>query len=164
MKRSGGTLLKENLRNSQEIAKIVSKIVDQPLVARGPHGFEVEFVVSESVEDVLNDADDAVARMTDEEIWDLGQIALLTTKYRHPIHEDKAQDPTSYWNEFWNSDDVFYGTAKGFKGLERTVVVLAINGFHETADINDLLYVGMTRARDRLVVVGTKEVLARLMP
>ncbi len=156
--------LKENLRNSQEIAKIVSKIVDQPLVARGPHGFEVEFVVSESVEDVLNDADDAVARMTDEEIWDLGQIALLTTKYRHPIHEDKAQDPTSYWNEFWNSDDVFYGTAKGFKGLERSVVVLAINGFHETADINDLLYVGMTRARDRLVVVGTKEVLARLMP
>jgi ATP-dependent exoDNAse (exonuclease V) beta subunit len=38
------------------------------------------------------------------------------------------------------------------------VVVLAINGFHNSEDFEDFLYVGLTRARDKLIVVGSKEV------
>jgi hypothetical protein len=29
----------------------------------------------------------------------------------------------------WKQDDVFYSTVAGFKGLERSAVVLAIDGF-----------------------------------
>lgn len=34
-----------------------------------------------------------------------------------------------YWDEFFAAKDVFYGHMLNFKGLERPVVVLAINGF-----------------------------------
>lgn len=44
----------------------------------------------------------------------------------------------------------------GFKGLERPVVVLAVDGFHENV-ARDVMYTGMSRARDQLVVVGDLE-------
>ena len=51
----------------------------------------------------------------------------------------------------------------GFKGLERNCVILAINGFHEGVDPKELLYVGMTRAKDYLVIVAKRtELLAAL--
>lgn len=39
----------------------------------------------------------------------------------HPVHEEKKVDQESYWSEFWDGTDVFYGTVQGFKGLERSV-------------------------------------------
>jgi len=86
-------------------------------------------------------------------LWNLGEIALLTTKHRHPIQLNKDVDKEAYWSELWEESDVFYGTVMGFKGLERSVVVLAVNGFQNDADVENVMYVGMTRARDRLVVV-----------
>ena len=145
--------LSENLRNSQQIAKSVESLIEEQVKALGPNSFEVEYIEVESEEDVLGAADDAVVRITEEEFWNPGEIALLTTKYRHPVHTEKRADQEEYWSEFWDGTDVFYGSVQGFKGLERSVVVLAVNGIHANANQNDLLYVGMTRARDRLVVV-----------
>jgi len=42
----------------------------------------------------------------------------------------------------------------GFKGLERRVVVLALNEREATERSRERLYVGLSRARDELVVVG----------
>ncbi len=36
-------------------------------------------------------------------------------------------------------------------------VVLAVDGFHDGVDPKDVLYVGMSRARDKLIVVARKE-------
>jgi ATP-dependent exoDNAse (exonuclease V) beta subunit len=47
----------------------------------------------------------------------------------------------------------------GFKGLERNCVILTVNGFHEEVDPKRLLYVGMTRARDFLVIVAKRSEL-----
>jgi hypothetical protein len=155
--------LKENVRNSEEIALSVAPFVENQLYARGPSSYEVEYIVVESEEAVREAADDAIARLTDEEQWNPGEVALLTTKHRHPVHADHpAPNRDRYWAELWSAEDVFYSTVMGFKGLERSVVVLAINGFHDDADKDDVLYVGMTRARDRLVVVGTKELIETL--
>ena len=148
--------LSENLRNSQQIAKSVESLIQERVVALGPNSFEVEYIEVDSEDEVLDAADDAVVRITEKEFWNPGEIALLTTKYRHPVHTEKRADQDQYWREFWDSTDVFYGTVQGFKGLERSVVVLAVNGIHTDADQNDLLYVGMTRARDRLVVVRAR--------
>ncbi len=145
--------LSENLRNSQQIAKSVESLIEDRIKALGPDSFEVEYVEVESEDDVLSAADDAVVRITEEEFWNPGEIALLTTKYRHPVHEEKWVEQDSYWSEYWDATDVFYGTVQGFKGLERSVVVLAVNGIHANSNEADLLYVGMTRARDRLVVI-----------
>ena len=38
-------------------------------------------------------------------------------------------------------------------------VVLAVGGFHEDLDPRDVLYTGMSRARDLLIVVAPEDVL-----
>ena len=154
--------LTENLRNSQQIANAVSKFVDKPTTARGPYAFEIEYV---EVKDgnTFEIADDVVAQLTDKEYWHPGEIALLTTKNRHPEHERQADhDRYGHWDSLWTNEDVFYCTVGGFKGLERPVVVLAIDGFHSDADQDDVLYVGMSRARDKLVVVADGETISNL--
>jgi superfamily I DNA/RNA helicase len=103
-----------------------------------------------------------VERLAEEEVWNPGQVALLTTKYRHPEHDRLKSDPDKYWQGYWDGEDVFYGTVQGFKGLERSVVVLAVNGIHANSDIRDMLYVGASRARDRLVVVTDTNMRASL--
>ena len=155
--------LRENFRNSQQIAGAVQFFVRDQIALRGPQSYEVEFVEVESASDARGVADDVVMRLTDVELWDLGEIALLMTKHQHPIHKDKAEgDIDGYWSEFWENSDIFYGTVSGFKGLERSVVVLAVDGFHDEIEPDEILYIGMTRARDRLVVVSTREIFNSL--
>jgi hypothetical protein len=50
---------------------------------------------------------------------------------------------------------VFYGHVLGFKGLERSVVVLALNETEARERSRERLYVGLSRARDCLVVIGS---------
>ena len=59
-------------------------------------------------------------------------------------------------------EDVFYGHVLGFKGLERPAVVLAVNGSREEARAREMLYVGLSRARDLLIVCGELEVIRRV--
>jgi ATP-dependent exoDNAse (exonuclease V) alpha subunit len=47
----------------------------------------------------------------------------------------------------------------GFKGLERSVVVLCVNGFKDMKRAAEQLYVGLSRARSLLVVVGDSGLL-----
>ena len=89
---------------------------------------------------------------------------LLTTAHRHPVHAELGGDKSRHWNELWATDDVFYSTVAGFKGLERPVVVLAVDGFHEGADPRSVLYTGMSRARDLLILVGPSAVLSHYLP
>lgn len=58
--------------------------------------------------------------------------------------------------------DVFYGHVLGFKGLERNVVVLAVNGFREAERARRLLYTGLSRARMPLVVTGPRGEIERI--
>jgi len=155
--------LTENLRNSQQIAKAVSSFLVKPSSARGPHAVEIEYVEVQEDEDTFEIADDVVANLTDKEFWHPGEIALLTTKSRHPEHARMAeQDRNAHWDSLWTNEDVFYCTVGGFKGLERPVVVLAIDGFHKDTEKDDVLYVGISRARDKLVVVAIPEVIHEL--
>lgn len=155
--------LTENLRNSQQIAKAVSAFLDKPTSARGPHAFEIEYVEVKEDIDTFDAADDVVANLTDQEFWHPGEIALLTTMSRHPEHARTAdKDRAAHWDSLWANEDVFYCTVGGFKGLERPVVVLAIDGFHENSEMDDILYVGMSRARDKLVIVASREIIQYL--
>jgi superfamily I DNA/RNA helicase len=114
-------------------------------------------------EETFDIADDVVANLTDKEFWHPGEIALLTTKSRHPEHAHLADsDRYAHWDALWTNEDVFYCTVGGFKGLERPVVVLAIDGFHPDVDEDDVLYVGISRPRDKLVVVGSIEVVSKI--
>ena len=57
---------------------------------------------------------------------------------------------------------VRFETIRRFKGLERPVIILVELSSNDAKMLDKLLYVGGSRARQHLVVIGSGEVLARL--
>jgi hypothetical protein len=145
--------LHENLRNTRQIATAFSELVTDQLTPRGGAGAPVRYI--ECAADAVLDAacDEAVNLL--ENGWEPLHVALLTTCHRHPVQvEQQRGGQDSYWSNFWTGHDMFYGTVMGFKGLERPAVVLAIDGFHDGIDPDEVLYCGMSRARDLLIVAS----------
>ncbi len=151
--------LRRNFRNTRRIAQVFGSLASVQGSYDGREGPAVRFVECAS-EDAVSRADDAVDGLLDA--YDHAQVALLTTKSRHPIqaHLVETKGDDAYWDGFFAEDDVFYGTVSGFKGLERTCVVLAVNGFSAQARAREMLYVGLSRARSQLVVVGDLDEIA----
>jgi hypothetical protein len=153
--------LNENLRNTKQIAGTFSSLAPEQMLIRGQSGVPVRFVQCSS-EDAVGAADDVADELL-EEGWPPESVALLTTHRRHPVQvERQAEGQDAYWATYWDDEDVFYGHVLGFKGLERPAVVLAVNGFRDEARAREMLYVGLSRARDLLVVCGDMELLRRL--
>lgn len=148
--------LSENLRSTKQIAQLFGAFTDETIRPRGAAGSPVRIVDVPSAE-ALDSADDAVEALLAEG-WQLGQIALLTTGPRHPIQVEIVDQHghEGYWDDFFAGTDVFHGHVLGFKGLERTVIVLAVNGFRERERARTMLYTGLSRARVLLVVVGPR--------
>lgn len=149
----------ENLRNTRKIAETFKSFAGDHFTPRGSTGLPVRRVQS-ATEDALDVAGDCIDALI-EEGWAPNQIAMLTTRDRHPVHQDYFdRDATDdYWREFHANDAEFYGHVLGFKGLERSVVVLCVNGFKDLGRAAEQLYVGLSRARSLLVVVGDSALL-----
>ena len=147
-------VLDHNLRNTRQIATAFGPLTPMRMTLRGGDGPDVEFRPCET-DDALGVADDEVDRLLDEG-WQPRDVALLTLGSRHPIQKERwdAEGQTGYWRSFWENDDVFYGHVLGCKGLERRAVVLCANAKPDLERATEMLYVGMSRATDRLVIVG----------
>jgi hypothetical protein len=146
-------LLDTNMRNTREVAHVFIPLADPKPILTGASGPPVRFIACRD-ETALTTADDAAVGLLDEG-WQSSQVALLTTNHRHPMQRMATEPPgtlTSYWEQFWTGDDIFYATVPGFKGLERPAVVLAVDGFRDMEVARSVLYVGLSRARDLLVV------------
>jgi hypothetical protein len=154
--------LDENLRSTRQIAQVCGSLRPGTTKPRGMNGAPVR-LVDVPYEDAVHAADDAVDALLAEG-WSKGSLALLTTGKRHPLQVELVGDAgwDAYWDEFFAGTDVFYGHVLGFKGLERSVVVLAVNGFHDVARARRLLYTGLSRARLLLVVVGPRAEIERI--
>ncbi|PWW23495.1 PhoH-like protein [Geodermatophilus normandii] len=153
--------LSENLRNTKQIAGTFGSLTPTQMRNRGGNGVPVRFVPC-AAEDAVGAADDAADALL-QEGWPHEAVALLTTYHRHPVQVERQGDgQDAYWKTFWEGDDLFYGHVLGFKGLERPAVVLAVNGFRDEARAREMLYVGLSRARDLLVVCGDLELIRRV--
>ncbi|MGO1319432.1 MAG: NERD domain-containing protein [Galactobacter sp.] len=154
--------LDDNLRNSAQIAACFAPLTPVTQVPRMEPGAPVRFVPVPPDASVVDMADDAVESLMDDG-WEPGQIALLTTGRRHPEQVARVDDMgyPGYWDEFFARSDVFYGHVLGFKGLERPVVVLAMNDEPGDKSVQKL-YVGLSRARALLVVVGHPQQLIEI--
>jgi len=151
-------VLDENVRNTKPIAQTFGSLAVTQMRYRGGDGDPVLFIPC-SEADAISCADDAVEALL-EEGWLPEHLALLTTGSRHPEQRERqSRGQDDYWSTFWDADQVFYGHVLGFKGLERPAVVLAVNGFGVDGRGREKLYVGLSRARDRLVVCGDPELL-----
>jgi superfamily I DNA/RNA helicase len=144
--------LTENLRNTTQVVNTYQPLITAAVEAHGGDGVPVEYVACHA-NALIPTADDVVDALLEKRGWLPEHIALLTTRHRHPVQVESSGDKSAYWDDFWGND-VFYSTVAGFKGLERPVVVLAVDGFHDGVDPRSVLYAGMSRARDLLIVVG----------
>jgi UvrD-like helicase C-terminal domain len=129
-------VLDENIRNTKQIAQVFGSLGAEQARYRGMDGPPVRFVQC-TPDEAIHQADSQVDQLLDEG-WD------------------------GYWDAFFASDDVFYGHVLGFKGLERPVVVLAVNGVRDQTRGREYLYVGLSRARSLLVVCGDLDQIAAM--
>jgi hypothetical protein len=145
-------VLDHNLRNTAEIGRTINPLAPNRMRLLGGHGPEVTWVQS-TKEGALEAAEEQVLELL-EEGWRAQDVALLTVGSRHSKQKDAYADPEAYWSTFWDDADVFYGHVLGCKGLERRAVVLCVNKDEVHDRDREKLYVGLSRATDRLVVVG----------
>jgi len=151
-------VLDHNLRNTRQIARAFGPLTPMRMTLRGGEGADVVVIPCETGA-AVDAADDAVEALLDDG-WRPEHIALLTMGSRHRVQAERqdTDGQIGYWRSFWEDEDVFYGHVLGCKGLERKAVVLCINT--DNADRGrEKLYVGMSRATDRLVVVGDPDVI-----
>lgn len=154
-------VLDRNLRNTRQIATTFQPLVDHPIRFLGADGAEVAFVAS-SPDDAMDTGDDQVEALL-EEGWRPEDVALLATGTRHPEQRSRqAEGNDVYWDSFWDVEQVFYGHVLGFKGLERRAVVLVVDSKGPVERARERLYVGLSRARDRLVVCGDPTFIAEV--
>ena len=152
-------VLDQNLRNTRQIAESFSTLAPIRMRLGDVDGPAVRFVEC-SPGEALELAEDQVDPLL-EAGWRPEDVALLATGSRSP--EQKARQeagPESYWDTFWDAEQVFYGHVLGFKGLERPAVILALNETEIRERSKERLYVGLSRARDQLVVVGDPDFVA----
>ena len=148
-------MLDANLRNTKQIGRTFTDLAPFRMRLRGGDGPDVRLVEC-APEEALDKADEAVELLLDD--WRPEDVALLTTGSRHPEQKERQErGQHAYWESFWDEDQVFYGHVLGFKGLERRVVVLAVNEQERSERSRERLYVGLSRARDQLVVCGDPE-------
>ncbi len=155
-------LLDHNLRNTRQIGESFVPLAPTSMELRGGDGPEVSFVPAR-VSEALEVADEQVEALL-EEGWRPKDIALITMGARHPVQAERQQTMgfAGYWDDFWSNDDIFYGHVLGFKGMERRAVVLCVNEDGTRDRGRERLYVGLSRATDRLVVVGDLAAIERM--
>jgi Nuclease-related domain/UvrD-like helicase C-terminal domain len=151
-------MLDHNLRNTRQIAETFNPLTSIPMRMLGGEGPDVRFVDC-TADDAMSAGDDAVDSLL-EEGWRPEDIVLLTTGSRHSEQvQRQAVGQSHYWDTFWDTEQVFYGHVLGFKGLERRAVVLVLNEREIGARSRERLYVGLSRARDQLVVCGSADTI-----
>lgn len=152
-------VLDHNLRNTKQIAEVFKPLAPLRMRLEGGDGPDVTFIPT-SPEAAVGAADDQVDLLINEG-WEPGHIALLTTGHRHPVQVERQEElgQAGYWRTFWEDEDVFFGHVLGAKGMERRVVVLCVNEDGTRERFRERLYVGLSRATDRLVVVGDPEAI-----
>ncbi|MGH3408542.1 MAG: NERD domain-containing protein [Streptosporangiaceae bacterium] len=155
-------VLDENIRNTKQIAQVFGSLGAGQARYRGLKGPPIRFVASPPQE-AIHEADSQVEQLLAEG-WKPEQIALLVTGKRHQLHKEMLDFHgwEGYWDAFFGQDDVFYGHVLGFKGLERPVVILAVNGIRDQDRGREYLYAGLSRARSLLIVCGDLDQIAAI--
>jgi hypothetical protein len=145
--------LGRNLRNTKAIHSAAARFYEGlPVRADGPDGVSVEWLSCREAE-IGATITDVVGRLIAREAVSGADVAVIApseataTALRSLLKGAIAKG-------------VVVDTIARFKGLERRVVVLVAT--REIADQRELAYVGLSRARTHLVVVGEEVILSWL--
>jgi hypothetical protein len=151
--------LTTNLRNTEPIARKVCQTIGEPCFSVGTHGpnpvWKEPATRTPSESDVL----EVLERLADEGFHPSKVVVItmgsdLCTRLRERTTARHSLGA-------WGSRGFAVETLQRFKGLESEAVVLVLDR-PDTEDIDLRGYVGMSRARALLVVIGSKELQPRL--
>lgn len=151
-----------NCRNSVPIAERVSRVFGHSVKTLSAAGAKPQFVQVRSSEEALGVIPQLVQNLLTAEGLSPSQCAVITTERRQAerLHEIALEDASFVP---LGKTGVIAETIYRFKGLEADVIIadLTSSGLNQV-DLATLGYIGMSRARAFLVVVGTKETAERL--
>lgn len=152
--------LTKNLRNTREIHKLARRFYEgQPVVAAGPQGRPVEFVLADNARAVAKEVGKLLERFIRQEQIAPEDIAVLTGHAfakSQLVRNGRIGSVACTQDQDANPGRVLLDSIWRFKGLERPVVILAEIG--TALGSVELLYVGLSRARVHLAVVGNRQV------
>jgi hypothetical protein len=155
--------LNSNLRSSKIIAGILKDLSESAGDPDGPIiGTTPEVIYVDDHDQAENTADSYAQTLIDSYGWNPGDVAVITTRQRHSKQYARLDDIDGYWDEYFRGESIFYTNVNSFKGLERPVVIVAVNGIPQDTDAKQKFFVAMSRARDDLVLVGTKKDLSSI--
>jgi superfamily I DNA/RNA helicase len=176
------SFIPDNCRNPAPIHDLASRFYKGPetIVALRETGRQPELIPAEDERETIDQLRRTLHRLIHDERVLPDQIAVLTAG---SLSTSAVWKQRTYGNEvLWNgsyddagrslglapelqpeqpSDVVLFDSIRRFKGLEREVVIL-VELAADDPRLDQLLYVGMTRALNHLVVIAPEAVLRRI--
>ncbi|MEN8234745.1 MAG: NERD domain-containing protein [Actinomycetota bacterium] len=143
-----------NCRNTLPIAKKVAAVFGDESASLGVDGMAPQFIVADSDEEKFEALDVAIGRLISDEGVRPDQITVLGS-HRRPVDEGKGKVVGGVKVGSLGSDGLVVETIHRFKGLENDVVFVVLDGA-ETPQQKALAYIGMSRAKALLIVIGSR--------
>jgi len=162
-----GFPLTENFRNTQAINAMVSRFYtsDHEVVALGPRGRNVDVHAYTKEIGMIKALRKTLHHLVNEEEVNPEDIIVLTPRSA----ANSALSRIGRLGNFlltrnWDTDydEIFYETIHSFKGLESPIIILTELSTDMKYAVDELLYVGCSRARNHLVIICHDTILSRL--
>lgn len=152
-----------NCRNTHQIANLLRELGGTPAASGAPEGEPVILAPCSSSDDAVDEVGLLLEDLVVSAQIDPANILVVTghTALRDRI---RGESPGGFACAAWedrHGGDIVCETIHRMKGLERDAVILVTE---DDALDDHLLYVGMSRAISRLVVVGPPTLVDRLKP
>jgi DNA helicase IV len=158
--------LDRNLRNTRTIHALAQHFYQgDAMEASGPAGRAVEFVEAEGPQAIGRRLSQVVHRLVHDEAVAPCDIAVLTGRAAAKTSVGKDGKIGVYRctrDQHVDPGAVLVETVHRFKGLERPVVILVELDDYVARSSQELLYVGVSRARAHLIIIGSRATLGAL--
>ncbi len=153
--------LNQNIRNTQNIQNLASLFYRGiPVKAAGPEGLPVEWITTKSLAHNRQAISTRIAALTGEEKVKPGEIAVLASNQNNLASIQDNGKIAGYpvlTSDKINENFLIGDTIRRFKGLERSLVILSLS--LDLLNNLELIYVGLTRPRTKLIIVGPQEIM-----
>ncbi len=145
-----------NCRNTLAIARKVCAVYGDEPLAIGTEGDRPQWIKAESVDVAIRTAQELVDALLVDEGLSPSQLAVLADS-RQIVERLQSMTVSTASFGAIGSEGVVAETVHRFKGLEADVVLLLLGGEHPTDEMRSIAYVGMSRARAMLIVIGPRQ-------